>query len=354
MVDHLRSDAAQMAGLFVESVLYGIYLVTLGYVLICIFRSESGTMRWPSGIRIGTLVVALILATNSTLNLAWGLTRMMQTYIFKIATKGPTWIDLAKPYTVIIQTVTADFFLVRGNNTFLVVFSSDMIPQTYRCWAVYGKSFRVALMPICLSLAGLGVFIRIIIIQSGMNSKFGTDSHQVKAAEALLGLFTAQFVLTTVLNVYATSAIVYRIWKTDRNPDLVSSSGPRSAHPQRRTRFQRINHIIVQSALIYTCASIMAFGSYKSNAQYITSAVDIMAVGIAFNLIVIRLARERARGHPEVISEPKLTTLKFTSNPSDTRHSGHHSDSTNSLHLASPSTLLDTDSSHSQREKESV
>lgn len=96
MVDHLRSDAAQMAGLFVESVLYGIYLVTLGYVLICIFRSESGTMRWPSGIRIGTLVVALILATNSTLNLAWGLTRMMQTYIFKIATKGPTWIDLAK------------------------------------------------------------------------------------------------------------------------------------------------------------------------------------------------------------------------------------------------------------------
>ncbi|KAF8907973.1 hypothetical protein CPB84DRAFT_249242 [Gymnopilus junonius] len=110
----------------------------------------------------------------------------MQTYIFKIAAKGPTWIDLAKPYTVIIQTLTADLFL------------------TYRCWAVYGKSLRVALLPICLSLASLGVFIRIIIIQSGMNSKFGTVSHQVKAAQALLGLFTAQFALTTTLNVYAT------------------------------------------------------------------------------------------------------------------------------------------------------
>ncbi|KAF8875868.1 hypothetical protein CPB84DRAFT_1853139 [Gymnopilus junonius] len=313
MVDHLRSDAAQMAGLCIEAVLYGIYLVTLSFVLVYIFRSESGSWRRPTGIRIGTLAVALILAINSTLNLAWGLTRIMQTYIFKIGAKGPTWIDLAKPYTVIIQTLTADLFL------------------TYRCWAVYGKSLRVALCPSALAWRASG-------------------SRQLK----LTRFFTAQFALTTTLNVYATSAIVYRIWKTDRSPDFVSSVDPNSNNRQRRTKFQRINQIIVQSALIYTSASIMAFASYKSNAQYITSAVDIIAVGLAFNLIVIRLALERTEGRREVGSEGRLTTLKFTSNSRDPRRSNDcHIESTNSLQ-PSPSTLLEKNSSHSQREKVSA
>lgn len=99
MVDHLRSDAAQIAGLFVEAVLYGIYLVSFGFVLfytLCV----GSPRRWgrPSGIRLASFVVAVILAINSTVNLSLGLTRMMLVYIYKAHSKIPTWINLAKVY----------------------------------------------------------------------------------------------------------------------------------------------------------------------------------------------------------------------------------------------------------------
>lgn len=96
MVDHLRSDEAKMVALFIEAVLYGIYLVSLGFVLVYVLRDGSGKWRRPSGVRVGMLTVALILWINSTLNLAWGLMRQMRVYIFKPQTKKPTWIDLAK------------------------------------------------------------------------------------------------------------------------------------------------------------------------------------------------------------------------------------------------------------------
>ncbi|KDR66384.1 hypothetical protein GALMADRAFT_147976 [Galerina marginata CBS 339.88] len=336
MADHLRSDAAQMAGLFVEAVLYGMYVITLGFVLVYIFRSECGTWRRPSGIRVGTLIVALVLGTNSTLNLAWGLARMMQTYIFRVGVKGPTWMDLAKPYTVIIQTLTADLFL------------------TYRCWAVYGGSWRAAMLPVLLSLASLGVFIRIIIIQTGMNSQFGTVSHQVKAALALAPLFTTQFALTTALNVYATSSIAYRIWKADHTSERTFSTTSTHRDSVNGGRFRRLIRIIVDSALIYTAASTMAFASYKSNAQYITSAVDIIAVGIAFNLIIIRLAHDRSRERFEA-SKNKLTTLEF--NDSRSKQERHpHTESTMSTEVGSPLSFPAAESRYSgtRNEKESV
>lgn len=104
MVDHLRSDAAQMAALFVEAVLYGIYLVSLCFVLIYILRDGPGRWRMPSGIRAVTLTVALILGINSTLNIGWGLTRQLRTYIFNPQMKKATWIDLAKVRAAFFET----------------------------------------------------------------------------------------------------------------------------------------------------------------------------------------------------------------------------------------------------------
>lgn len=98
MVDHLSSEAAQVIGLFVEATLYGAYLVSFGFVTFYILCTETPQRRWrwPSGIRAVTLAVAVVLAINSTLNLSLGLRRMMQAYVYKVHSKTPTWIDLAK------------------------------------------------------------------------------------------------------------------------------------------------------------------------------------------------------------------------------------------------------------------
>lgn len=56
------------------------------------------------------------------------------------------------------------------------------------------------------------------------------------------------------------------------NTGLRSTLDSTHRQPKTRTSLQKIVQIIVESAFIYTIASAMAFGSYKSNAQYITSA----------------------------------------------------------------------------------
>lgn len=77
--------------------------------------------------------------------------------------------------------------------------------------------------------------------------------------------------------------VVYRILKMDRavaglSSTLASTGSPDGTYrqPKTRMRLQKVMQIIIESALIYTLASALAFVTivkYESNAQYITTAV---------------------------------------------------------------------------------
>lgn len=97
MTDGLSTSNGDFVGLFVEAICYGIYLVTLGKTLVCIFESPtSHGWKRPEGIRLVTLIVVFALCANCTLNLFFGLVRMLQTYIF-LENKQPSyWINLAR------------------------------------------------------------------------------------------------------------------------------------------------------------------------------------------------------------------------------------------------------------------
>ncbi|CAA7261966.1 unnamed protein product [Cyclocybe aegerita] len=311
MVDGLASDEAQMIALFLQAVFYGVYVVTFIQALTGIFSSKSLGSNPRLNIHWPTLAVTMLLFFNSTLNLVLGLIRIMQAYIYNVKSSkaidqlGIDWINITKPFNVSVQILLADGMLV------------------YRCWVVYSKSWKIIVFPILLWLLGISSCIWSLYVQTQLNSGSRMTS------DLLYPLWMVFWIFTVSLNVYATVSIVVRIWQIGRmSPSAREDpSTPRaimSLQKQTRSRLQAAIKIIVESGLIYTATSVTALASHvsKSHSIYITSAADIMAIGIAFNLIIIRIAIERSREHAAWSRGP-VSTLKFgeTLPPMPTRDS---------------------------------
>jgi len=93
MPDHLNIVTAQIAGFFVTSVLYGLYLYTFFQCLYVLVRSRS---RWKeySDIHWGLVAITLILFANGTFNISLGLLRLIQQFALHM---GPVvWVNTVK------------------------------------------------------------------------------------------------------------------------------------------------------------------------------------------------------------------------------------------------------------------
>jgi hypothetical protein len=93
MPDHLNIVTAQIAGYFVTSVLYGLYLYTFFQCLYALLRSRSGWKRYPD-IHWSLVVVTLALFINGTFNISLGVLRLIQQFSLHM---GPVaWVNTAK------------------------------------------------------------------------------------------------------------------------------------------------------------------------------------------------------------------------------------------------------------------
>ena len=323
MSDSLRPDLAQLVGLFVEAILYGVYLLTFAQVLRRILvistplspsypssplsqrhrdrilrhrRGSSGTtttsvlrIKPLSRIHLPTLLVALLLWVNGTLNISLGMVRAAQTFVYRTGGTGFTWIGITKSFTVSVQVMLADGMLV------------------YRCWRAYNKSTTIILLPMLLWIVGAGATIWTLYLNVNASGK----QLYMGVQYPLSCVFWA---FTMGLNIYTTcesmkypffsvqahlrcsATIIYRIWSVDqetlrpRYDTTSSSSYADSSHSTlrepprnpavilltRRThsRLQGAIKIVFTSGLIYTLTSITVFASEiaKSNSIYITSA----------------------------------------------------------------------------------
>ena len=94
MPDHLNIVTAQIAGFFVASVLYGVYLYTFFQCLYALLRSRSG-WKYPD-IHRGLVVVTLTLFVNDTFNISLGLLRLIQLFSLHMDPATGTWVNIAK------------------------------------------------------------------------------------------------------------------------------------------------------------------------------------------------------------------------------------------------------------------
>jgi len=100
--DGLSSDAAQLAALFVQSVLYGAYCITLGQSAAMTFGFEMDGPTSPSHCHYPTVLVGFLLWLNGTLNLCLGFIRALQAFVYhqqgpeRIDEIGADWINITK------------------------------------------------------------------------------------------------------------------------------------------------------------------------------------------------------------------------------------------------------------------
>jgi hypothetical protein len=93
MPDNLNIVTAQIAGFFVTSVLYGVYLYTFFQCLYALLRSSSGWKGY-SDIHWGLVAVTLALFVNGTFNISLGLLRQIQQ--FSLHMGRVAWVNSVK------------------------------------------------------------------------------------------------------------------------------------------------------------------------------------------------------------------------------------------------------------------
>lgn len=227
-------------------------------------------LRWPIAL------VTLLLFVISTLNLALGLVRVLAPRV----QRGPLprdWLTVTKTLLAFVQVLIADSAFI------------------YRCWIVYSKSWLIVAFPIVMWMGNLSSILAYSSIQS-INRIPVTVANRLDRPLAI-----AAWSLTISTNIYASTIIVARIWLVDkRSAELRSESS---------SRLMFIVRIVIESALLYTCTSIFAFFTviFPTTVGYIAAAINIQMIGLAFNLILIRLAH-----YPSITTEGAMKFAQRT------------------------------------------
>ncbi|PIL34522.1 hypothetical protein GSI_03300 [Ganoderma sinense ZZ0214-1] len=179
------------------------------------------------------------------------------------------WVNAMKMVTFVAQTSIADGMLI------------------YRCYIVYSGSWFVA-APLCILWAA-GIVMEAFTCVLEFTTR-GSTSKLINIAQ-ITPFITSMFAITLVLNTIATSLIVYKIWSIEHSAKVFVITGGTDT-----TRLRRAMHIIIESGLMYTVSVVILFILYlaSNNAQYAVSDCIVQIIGIAFNLIIIRIDQGRA------------------------------------------------------------
>ncbi|KAF8208494.1 hypothetical protein K438DRAFT_1812301 [Mycena galopus ATCC 62051] len=272
---------AQLVGLFLESVFWGIYLVTFFLCLrALLFNAELEPRRlrdlnWPM------LAIVLVMGTFATLDVVIGLLHNIQAFVIF---KGPggaagefsnisDWVNIIKTVDVVAQTTIGDGMLI------------------FRCWVVHSRSWRVVALSILLWLGSTACAVMIVRVEATLHS------NTLITSSSLDPLVLSFWVITIVQNILTTGLLIRHIWRVDQKTSFFAY---RSDSQNGQTRLGQAIRIVVESGLIYTAIAILTFITQviNSNSTYGVSDVEVQVVGITFNLIIIRA--HRSTGGTEV------------------------------------------------------
>ncbi|KAI3615382.1 flavonol synthase [Moniliophthora roreri] len=164
---------------------------------------------------------------------------------------------------------------------------------TYRCWVIHKKSWRMAAVPILL---WIGVFIASTLMLVTLGQ---THEEWLVAAKSVRLTVTFFWVTSITLNFITTLLIVWRLYRGVKNCEtcaLVDFQGKNG------NTLSKVIMIIVESGILYTTASILTCVTYVIGSRwvYVSSAIELQSVGIAFNLIIIRVSMA---AHSEISSD---------------------------------------------------
>ncbi|KAF8157261.1 hypothetical protein B0H34DRAFT_493391 [Crassisporium funariophilum] len=264
---------AQLTGLLVESILFGIHLITVGYCQHALLATRT---RWKRASEINwpMVCVSLALFANATFDLFLGFYHDLKAFVFYTGPGGAVaeftnisdWINVSRSLTVVTQTMVGDAMLI------------------YRCWVLYSKSWMVVTLSITLWLGCFTTAVWVICLEATLHS------HVLVGASQLRPVGTSFWSLTVALNIVTTGLLLWRIRSVDQSNKRYRMN---SVSGGRRISLQNVMRSIVESGLIYSIAALttLVTSVIGSNIIYVTTDAEIQIVGIVFNLIIIRATR---------------------------------------------------------------
>ncbi|KDR67462.1 hypothetical protein GALMADRAFT_1087002 [Galerina marginata CBS 339.88] len=284
---------AHLVEFFVASITYGMHVVSAG-CCIRVLISPGGEWKKADTINWAMLSVCAFLLANGTFNVAIQFNEAVKAFIFSTGAGGPTAMytttsaleNIAKPLSIYVQTLIGDAVLI------------------YRCWIIYYCSWPVVFLPIILWITTLGAGIWTVFLEANLRAG-AINQAEVWPARATF------WSVTTSISLITTSLLVWRIWRVERDNHR-NHVGSGSMH----TGYLRdVIGIIVESGLLYSAVAFITgvTNAVRNNSMFIVSSAEMQIVGIAFNLIIIRLGRLSGQGisRDSQYSYPSSGSLEF-------------------------------------------
>jgi len=288
-------NEAQIVALFMESVAYGVYMVTFAFAVRILFFTKR--FKWSSVNNWALASATLALAIFATLDVALGLRHCLDAFIFYQGPGGSNaefadisyWVNVMKTVNSLMMLLIVDGFLV------------------YRCWVVYFYNWKVVAAPVLLWL-GNAVCCAIIIY---ITATLRTDAVLLNVSK-LQPFFTSFMVTNLVTNGLVTSLIAHRIWSVSKQATaanhMISSTTPRPA-----SKLEKTNRVVIESGLLNLISVFIGFITFLtgSNAVYGVTDTTNMVIGSTFNLIIIRIYSGTTAEDSILPSRPPLSGLRF-------------------------------------------
>ncbi|KAJ6530076.1 hypothetical protein DFH09DRAFT_152375 [Mycena vulgaris] len=272
----LSLPAAEIFANFLSSVLYGIYLVTLGITgRVLLTSTESGRWKRRSEINWLTVCICTVLFVNVTLDLSLAVALSVEAFVSYTGPGGANhvfmhasgWQTFTKGICVGVQSLTADAILI------------------YRCWFIWHKSWVVIGLPLLGWLANFACYTGLLVTLNRISQG------SINSSE-LLPWGRTFWAVTILLNICVTGLIVWRIWRVERENRRFRAPYDQ-AYDRPQSILGRTMRNIIESGMLYTASTVLLCVAYntQSTLTFPASALEIHSAGITFNLIIIRGAR---------------------------------------------------------------
>jgi hypothetical protein len=283
---------------FCGAVCFAFYLVTFGQTLRWqLFTDEGWKFRRHRHDIILTITILIFVFT--TTYIALGLQKGMQdVYLAVYGHNMPGYLDWA---STIGQCTTAN----------LVALLADTVLM-HRCWIVYSKSKRILIFPLMMWIGGIICTVIQAYWQAVQTGHFGTGHWEPVNMQVGPGIVLTPFWATTLaLNTYTTGLLIRRILTAVKNSKAVGSP----VQP-----LQLVLRVLAESGVLYfstTAAHLVAWFTPSNLAISILSEINIPTIGVAFNIILIRAAENRAReARAEEAQRTGLSMMHYADNNS--------------------------------------
>ncbi|PPQ94166.1 hypothetical protein CVT25_003751 [Psilocybe cyanescens] len=190
-------------------------------------------------------------------------------------------------------------------NSLLIISDGLLI---WRCYHVWGQSFRVILAPLILLVMELGLTVATTVL--AIKFSLVTSDADANLLNGILSTLTFVSLATTVITTFI---IGYRI-----------CSASQIHHPPSRILFKHIVTVIIESAAAYSIVLLLQsiiivvpsadeLGSPLSQAEYYVGVILIIVSGMAPTVLVARIATNNNNSVPSASSTHISGDLQFGS-----------------------------------------